>query len=163
MGKSIRVVWSGAKYSDRGRKARLTCKIRLEDACIAHFEKINACNDEKLFEQRSDTEILWDFIPTGNFVGFDFRLDDTSTGRLLLETNFVNFSLLLKDAGLEEIVFEAGGFERRLRVLRMPQTNHLSEIRDTMLGPLKPRGIIRSGCGSPRTMAIRSGTTQPLL
>ena len=140
LGNRIRVIWSGAKYRGRGRKTRWTGKMRLEGANIVRFEKINAWNQEKLFEQRSDTEIVWDSITTGNFVGFDIWLDDASNGRLVLETNYMNTSLHFEEIGLDDNVFEAGGLDRRMRVFRMPQTNHVSEIRDTVPVALKPRG-----------------------
>lgn len=140
LGNHIRVIWSGAKYRGRGRKTRWTGKMRLEGARIARFEKINAWNPEKLFEQRSDNEIVWDSITTGNFVGFDIWLDDASNGQLVLETNYVNATLSLDEIGLEDTVFEVGGLERRLRLYRMPQTNNVFEIRNTVPVELKPKG-----------------------
>ena len=140
LGNRIRVVWSGAKYRGRGRKTRWVGKMLLEGARITRFEKINAWNLEKQFEQRSNTEIVWDSITTGNFVGFDIWLDDASKGRLVLETNHVNATLPLEEIGLEDTLFDAGGLERRLRVYRMPQTNRVFEIRDTVPVVLKPRG-----------------------
>jgi hypothetical protein len=140
LGNRFRIVWSGAKYRGRGRKVRWTGKMRLENACIIRFEKINAWNPEKLFEQRSDKEIVWDSNTTGNFVGFDIWLDDPSNGQLVLETNYVSTTLSLDEIALEDTIFEADGLERRLRVYRMPQTNNVFEIQDTVPVPLKPRG-----------------------
>ena len=95
---------------------------------------------EKQFEQRGDTEIVWDSITTGNFVGFDIWLDDASKGRLVLETNYVNATLPLEEVGLEDTIFDAGGLERRLRVYRMPQDNRVFQIRETVPVVLEPKG-----------------------
>lgn len=140
LGNRIRIVWSGAKYRGRGRKVRWKGSMRLEDAHIIHFEKINAWNPEKLFEQRSNTEIVWDSIISGNFVGFDIWLNDGGSGRVVLESNYVNSSLPLEEIGLEDHVFDAGGLDRKLKIFRMPDTNQVFEIQETVPMPLEPEG-----------------------
>jgi len=114
--------------------------MRLKNARIIRFERINAWNPEKLFEQRSDKEVVWDSITTGNFVGFDIWLDNASNGQMVLETNYVGTTLSLDEIGLKDTIFEADGLERRLRVYRMPQINNVFEIRDTVPVVLKPKG-----------------------
>ena len=114
--------------------------MRLEDAHIIRFEKINAWNPEKLFEQRSNTEIVWDSIISGNFVGFDIWLNDGGNGRVVLESNYMNSSLPLEEIGLEDHVFDAGGLDRKLKMFRMPDTNHVFEIQRTVPMPLEPEG-----------------------
>lgn len=141
LGNRFRIVWGGAKYRGRARKVRWTGKIRLENACIRRFEKINAWNPEKLFEQRSDKEIVWeDSITTGNFVGLDIWIDDPSNGELVLETNYVSTILSLDEIGLEDTILEADGLERRIRIFRMPEYSEVFEIRDTVQVVLKARG-----------------------
>ena len=140
LGNRFRIVWGGAKYRGRGRKVRWTGKMRLKNARIIRFERINAWNPEKLFEQRSDKEVVWDSITTGNFVGFDIWLDNVSNGQMVLETNYVGTTLSLDEIGLKDTIFEADGLERRLRVYRMPQINNVFEIRDTVPVVLKPKG-----------------------
>ena len=140
LGNRIRVVWSGAKYRGRGRKTRWLGKMFLEGARIIRFVKINAWNLEKNFKQLSDTEIVWDSITTGNFVGFDIWIDDASKGRIVLETNHLNATLPLEDIGFEDTIFNAGGLDRRLRLYRLPQTNHVFEFQDSIPVVLKPKG-----------------------
>jgi hypothetical protein len=140
IGNRIRVVWSGAKYRGRGRESRWTGQMTLKGARITRFEKINVWNPERLFEQRGDFEIVWDTITTGNFVGFDIWLDDVGEGQLVLKTNRVKANLALGKVGLEDIVFEAGGLDRKLRIFRLPETNRTFQLRDTVQLPLKPKG-----------------------
>jgi len=140
LGNRIRVIWSGAKNRGRGRKTKWIGKMLLKGARITRFEKINVWNPEQLFEQRSNSEIVWNSITTGNFTGFDIWLDDANNGQLVLETNFVTATLALEEIGLEDHVFQAGGLERKLKVFRMPQTNRVYELRDTVTVPLKPKG-----------------------
>ena len=69
LGNRIRVLWSGAEY--RGRDTNWKGKVSFGGASIRRFEKINAWNHERLFEQQSDDTIIFDAITTGNFGGFD--------------------------------------------------------------------------------------------
>ena len=93
-----------------------------------------------IYSPSSNSEIVWNSITTGNFTGFDIWLDDANNGQLVLETNFVTATLALEEIGLEDHVFQAGGLERKLKVFRMPQTNRVYELRDTVTVPLKPKG-----------------------
>jgi hypothetical protein len=140
LGNRIRVVWSGAKYRGRGRQTRWSGKLAVEGARISGFNKINLWNQEQLFEQRGSREIVWDTFTTGNFVGFDLWLDDASSGRMILDTNDVTETLDLENIGLEDIVFQRGGLERKLRVFRMPEKNRIYELQDSINVHLRPRG-----------------------
>ena len=140
LGNRIRVVWSGATYRGRGRQTRWRGKLSVKGSHIVRFQKFNLWNQEHLLQQCSDTEIEWDSVTTGNFIGFDIWLDESSNGQLVLDTNDIKTNLALNDIDFEDIVFETGGLDRKLRIFRMPQTNNIFEMKDSITVPLKPTG-----------------------
>jgi hypothetical protein len=140
LGNRIRVVWSGAKYRGRSRQTRWSGKLSVKGSHIVRFQKFNLWNQEHLLQQCSDTEIEWDSVTTGNFIGFDIWLDETSNGHLVLDTNDVKTNLAFNDIDFEDIIFETGGLDRKLRIFRMPQTNNIFEMKDSITVPLKPTG-----------------------
>jgi len=140
LGNRIRIVWSGAKYRGRGRQIRWTGTLTTEGTHISGFETINLWNQEQLLEQRSDSQIVWDTVTTGNFVGFDIWLDDANNGRIILDTNDVTETLDCRNIGMEDMVFQRGALEKKIRVFRMPAINPVYELQDNIQVPLKPRG-----------------------
>ena len=134
LGNRIRVLWSGAEY--RGRDTNWKGKVSFGGASIRRFEKINAWNHERLFEQQSDDTIIFDAITTGNFGGFDAWLDDNQAGEMSVATNLAAMTVPLAEVGLEDIVAEAGGLERRIRAFRLPEENNCLEIEADVEIPL---------------------------
>ena len=140
LGHRIRVVWSGANYRGRGRKTRWQGSAKLINARILRMEKINAWNPELLFEQRGPDCVLWDTITTGNFGGFDIWVDEQDGAGLQIETNLVSADVELDRIGLEDVVFDAGGLKRCIRVFRLPEVNSTLELNAKLTMPLKETG-----------------------
>ena len=140
LGQRIRVVWGGAEYRGRGRDTHWRGEARFTGARIARMAKINAWNHEKLLELRGGDTVAWEAITTGNFGGFDAWLEPGAAGRLEIETNLVSGAAALADIGLDDIVYEAGGLERRIVMFRLPEDNRCLELNETVTLPLKPRG-----------------------
>jgi hypothetical protein len=69
-------------------------------------------------------------VTTGNFGGLDLWLENADSGTLEVETRHVNRAIPIREIGLEDLVSEAGGLERRMRFYRMPET--LCENRITL-------------------------------
>ncbi len=125
LGQRIRVIWSGAEYRGRGRDTRWQGRADFSSAAIRKMQKINLWNPERLFEQRGSSQVVWDTITTGNFMGFDAWLDPDGAGRapdgtLGITTNLGSITVAVGDLGLDDVVMEAGGLDRRLRIFRMP-------------------------------------------
>lgn len=121
LGRRVRVLWSGAEYRGRGRNTTWRGRARVSGAQIERFETINLWNPERLFEQRGSDTIVFDTVTTGNFMGFDIWLSQAQTGRLQIRTNHGDLDLDLADIGLSDTVLEAGGLDRKLKVLRLPE------------------------------------------
>ncbi len=121
LGRRVRVLWSGAEYRGRGRNTIWRGRARVSGAQIERFETINLWNPERLFEQRGSDTIVFDTITTGNFMGFDIWLSQAQSGRLQITTNHGDLDLDLADIGLSDTVLDAGGLDRKLKVLRLPE------------------------------------------
>ena len=62
-------------------------------------------------------------MTTGGHGGFYASLADSDKGRLTIDTNLVKAEIQISDIGFEDIVFDAGGLGRRIRVFRLPDQN----------------------------------------
>lgn len=140
LGSRIRVIWSGAEYRGRGRQTYWTGSAKFDGASIGRVAKINAWNPERLLAQNGPDTVEWDTLTTGNFGGFDAWLEAGADGRLVVTTNHGNLERPLADIGLEDVVMEAGGLERRIRVFRLPDDNPHRTMTERVTIPLKPAG-----------------------
>ncbi|HUS95637.1 MAG TPA: DUF3604 domain-containing protein [Hyphomicrobiaceae bacterium] len=120
VGNRIRLLWSGAEYRGRGRNTTWRGRAQFRDATIERFETINRWNPERLFEQRGSNSIVWDTITTGNFMGFDVWLRESGKSSVAVATNHGDLSVNLEDIGTSDVVLDAGGLARRLRLFRLP-------------------------------------------
>ncbi len=116
------MIWSGAEYRGRGRNTRWSGQARFDGADIQKFETINQWNPENLFEQRGSDSVIWKTITTGNFMGFYALLSSANETRLRIATNHGKLDLDLSEIGLEPIVLQAGGLERKPSVQRLPES-----------------------------------------
>lgn len=119
LGNRIRVIWQGAEYRGRGRQTRWEGTIRVNGPGIARIVKINAWNHERPFYLDGDT-VRFDAITTGNFGGCDLWLDGDRPGRLEIETGLASGVFDLDEIGLDDVVLDAGGLDRKLRIFRLP-------------------------------------------
>ena len=140
LGSRIRVVWSGAEYRGRGRQTSWIGRARFAGATIERMARINAWNPERLLEQRGSDTVEWNALTTGNFGGFDAWLEDGADGVLDLTCNHGALNRPLGEIGLDDVVMEAGGLERRIRVSRLPDVNPHREMTRRVSIPLKPEG-----------------------
>ena len=140
LGDRIRLVWSGAEYRGRGRDTNWKGRARFDGATVRSLAKINAWNPERLLERQAPDTVVWDAITTGNFGGFDAWLDIDRPGDLEIVTNLGQMRIPISEIGLEDVVMEAGGLERRLSVFRLPEDNPHREMTAEVEVPLRPDG-----------------------
>ncbi|MFP6697298.1 MAG: DUF3604 domain-containing protein [Alphaproteobacteria bacterium] len=136
LGSRVRVLWSGAEYRGRGRDTNWKGKVSFGGASIRRFEKINAWNHDRPFEQQGADSIVFDAITTGNFGGFDAWLDEGQGGDLSITTNLGGMNLPLNEVGFDDAVMEAGGLERRITAFRLPEKNACREITAEIEAPI---------------------------
>ncbi|NQV98427.1 MAG: DUF3604 domain-containing protein [Rhodospirillales bacterium] len=123
LGSRIRVLWEGSEYRGRGRETVWDGFAELTGNRFEKLAPINRYNIDKRFDQIADNRVEWTALSTGGFGGFDAWLGDPTAGTLKIDTALVRQEINIKDIGLDDLVFENGGIERRIRVFRLPDEN----------------------------------------
>jgi hypothetical protein len=128
LGRRIRVVWEGSEYRGRGRETLWKGSVGIAGNRFGPTAAINRWNVDKPFLALPD-RVSFEAVTTGGFGGFDTLLDEPAAGTLDIATNLVTARIPVAGIGLEDIVFEAGGLGRRLRVFRLPDANPHRSLR----------------------------------
>ncbi|MCB1463643.1 MAG: DUF3604 domain-containing protein [Nitratireductor sp.] len=126
MGRTIRVVWQGAEYRGRFRAVTWDGKAALTGNRIESFQAINFLNPDKRVAKTSDGGLEWRSVTTGNLSGLQLVLAEPDSGKLRLTTAAADLEVDIRDIGYEELAVEAGGLEKRLSVMRLP--DHLDRL-----------------------------------
>ena len=129
LGRRIRVIWEGSEYRGRGRQTIWDGSATLEGNSFERLAPINHYNLDKRFEQTAPGTVIWAALTTGGFGGFDAWLADARAGTLSIDTALVKAAIPIVDIGCDDIVHDAGGIERRIRVFRMPDENPNTAVR----------------------------------
>jgi Protein of unknown function (DUF3604) len=138
LGRRIRVVWEGSEYRGRGRETVWDGNATLDGNDFERVSAINRYNLDKRFEQTASGRLEWTALTTGGFGGFDAWLAEPRAGSLRIETALVQTEIPVDEIGLEDLVFEASGLARRIRVFRLPDENphrHVTLERCIALAP----------------------------
>lgn len=122
LGRRIRVVWEGSEYRGRGRETHWDGHAEISGNTFEQVSPINRYNVDKKFGV-SDQRIEWGAITTGGFGGFDAILSDANAGTIKIETDLIKQEISVADIGMEDLVFENGGINRRIRLFRLPDEN----------------------------------------
>ncbi len=123
LGRRIRVIWEGSEYRGRGRETVWDGHAELDGNSFQQSTPINRYNKDKRFDQVAPERVQWTALTTGGFGGFDAVLEDRDSGVLKIHTPLVKEEIPIKDIGLNDLVFDAGGIRRRIRVFRLPDEN----------------------------------------
>ena len=130
LGRRIRVLWQGSEYRGRGRQTVWDGHATIEGNRIERIAAINFYNLDKRCELAADgRRVDWQALTTGGFGGFDAWLAEPSAGRLSIRTALVECDIDLADVGIDDLCFDAGGMERRIRVFRLPDRNPHTRLR----------------------------------
>ena len=129
LGRRIRVIWEGSEYRGRGRETRWDGFAELTANGFESVTPINRYNLDRQFEQTAAGRLEWSAITTGGFGGFEAILQDPAAGKLRIDTDLVKQEVNVADIGRDEMIFENGGIERRIRVFRLPDNNPYNALR----------------------------------
>ena len=123
LGSRIRIIWEGSEYRGRGRETYWDGSAKLSGNSFVSATPINHYNISKSFEQTAPEKLEWQSITTGGFGGFEAILENSDKGILKIDTNLIKEEISISEIGLEDIVFQNGGINRRIRVFRLPDEN----------------------------------------
>ncbi|MDP1748960.1 MAG: DUF3604 domain-containing protein [Reyranella sp.] len=140
LGRRIRVIWEGSEYRGRGRQTVWDGGCTLEGNSFARFAPINMWNLDRKIEQTGPGTLSWTALTTGGFGGFDAWLADPVAGVLKIDTALVKAEIAVADIGRDDLVFDAGGIKRRIRVFRLPDENPHREVKLSRHIALKAAG-----------------------
>ena len=140
LGRRIRVIWEGSEYRGRGRQTIWDGGCTLDGNSFERFAPINMWNLDRKIEQTGPGALSWTALTTGGFGGFDAWLTDPRAGTLRIDTPLVKCEIAVADIGREDMVFDAGGIRRRIRVFRLPDENPYREVKLSRRIALRPAG-----------------------
>ena len=126
IGNRVRVTWQGAEYRGRGRQTYWAGDISVNGAVIDRMERFNHWNHDRVFEQSSDTTVAFDIVTTGNYVGCDLWLSDQGSS-IQVDTDLASLDTQVAGIPFNGLRVDAGGLERNISVLRLP--DHLTQCR----------------------------------
>jgi Protein of unknown function (DUF3604) len=148
LGRRIRVVWSGAEYRGRGNRTRWRGRARFTDCQIRSMTEINNWNSERRFQVSGGHTIVFESQTAGNFSGFDVNIDGIASGSMHIETDLVSGVIDLGKLGMDEVVMNAGGLDRQVRISRLPATTAWPSTPGFRYR-WHPKATTRCGSGSP--------------
>ncbi|KON30064.1 hypothetical protein AC480_01900 [miscellaneous Crenarchaeota group archaeon SMTZ1-55] len=119
----IRVVWEGAERRGRSREATWNGSAEVNGNRFEVVRPINFWHPHRPLRQESPHRLSWNSITTGGFSGFDAWLTAAHDGVLTIKTPLIQRQVEISAIGYEDLVFEAGGLSRRLRLSRLPARN----------------------------------------
>ncbi len=140
LGRRIRVIWEGSEYRGRGRQTIWDGGCTLDGNRFERIAPINLWNLDKKLEQTGPNSLAWTALTTGGFGGFDAWLSEQFAGTLRIDTALVKCEILVAEIGRNELVFDAGGIKRRIRVFRLPDDNPHRTLHLSRRIPLRAQG-----------------------
>ncbi|MEA2851563.1 MAG: hypothetical protein QOE02_1582, partial [Rhodospirillaceae bacterium] len=140
LGRRIRVIWEGSEYRGRGRQTIWDGGCTLDGNSFERIAPINMWNLDKKIEQTGPGTLAWTALTTGGFGGFDAWLADPRSGRLRIDTALVKCDIAVADIGRDDLVFDAGGIKRRIRIFRLPEENTHRRVKLSRRIALKDKG-----------------------
>lgn len=123
LGRRIRFLWEGAEYRGRGRQCVWDGEARLSGNRFTAMHAINRWNLDKRCDLVGDDAVIWTAVTTGGFGGFEAMLQDPAAGSIGFTTRHVSGTQDLAALGLDDVIFDAGGLGRRIRIHRLPDAN----------------------------------------
>jgi hypothetical protein len=128
----VRVLWEGAEYRGRGRQTIWDGSAELVGNRMTQSRAVNFLNADNPLVQESVTRLSWRSVTTGNMAGFDVFLEDAEAGELRISTGPASTSVAISEIGLQDIVVEAGGLGRRIRIFRLPEPGGTTAVKGSL-------------------------------
>ena len=143
LGRRIRVMYEGAEYRGRSRTTVWDGELSVDGNTIEAAEMLCNWNLDRGIKETTASTLTWRAVTTGNLGGLDLVLGDGDGGRLSLRTKNVSADIEIKDIGFEDMVFEGGGLDRRIRIYRLPERMSETRLVHRMALPVAATGDTR--------------------
>jgi hypothetical protein len=137
LGSRVRLVYEGAECRGRARTTTWDGTLSLEGNSILRASVINNWNLDRGIVQQAPQMLAWKAVTTGNYGAIDLWLSVPGEGRISFKTVPVSGQTSVAGLGLEPCNFPAGGLDRVVRLLRLPDT--MKERRVTLMRRIKVR------------------------
>ena len=143
LGARVRLIYEGAEVRGRARTTNWDGSLTILGNRIVRTGVINHWNLDRGIQSQDETSVTWKAVTTGNYGAIDLWLESGTEGSIVFRTAPVQGSAAIADLGREPLVFEAGGLERAIRLLRLPDA--MTERRMTLRRRIavRPRGDTR--------------------
>jgi hypothetical protein len=129
LGNRIRVYWEGAECRGRRRKSNWDGSAYMKQNHFLSFRPINFWNLEHDLIGEESQKLIWRSATAGGFSGFEIELANQSKGTIMLRSQSLDMDVPIGDIGLKDLIFEAGGLEKKVRIFRLPNRNQHLTIR----------------------------------
>ena len=137
LGTRARVVFQGAEYRGRGRQSYWQGEITVQGAEITRMARFNHWNLERPFGQQGASTVEVDVVTTGNLVGCDLWLSATDAD-IMVKTELCTTQTRLTDLPLAGLRVDAGGLDRNITLMRLPDVLTAEPLTLTVPAPLEP-------------------------
>lgn len=128
----IRILWEGSEYRGRGRQTIWDGSLTVQGNAIQRVVPINWWNLDKPLNLIDSNHLEWGYLTTGGFGGVEIWFEQTSGGTISLATDLIKKAIAIDDIGRDEMVFEAGGLSRRIKLFRLPEVNQTEAVSQTV-------------------------------
>ena len=136
LGSRVKILWQGAEYRGRGRNTRWSGSFYFHGGVVQQMTPVNRWNHDTQLELLNGREIRFQAVTSGNFGGLELVFDSLENIKAEVKTNLVTGIMALAELGLEDHTLEAGGLERKIRVIRLPDELTQCSLRRKVTVPL---------------------------
>ncbi|KAB2850882.1 MAG: DUF3604 domain-containing protein [Hyphomicrobiaceae bacterium] len=143
LGPRVRLLYSGAEYRGRARTTTWDGGLEVHGNAIRRASMINNWNLDRGIKEQTETTLNWKAVTTGNFGAIDLWLARGTEGSISFSTKPVSGSARIAGLGTDPLTFEAGGLERHVQLMRLPDTMTECRLDLTRKIPLRPKGDTR--------------------
>ncbi|MDH3742428.1 MAG: DUF3604 domain-containing protein, partial [Hyphomicrobiales bacterium] len=142
LGERVRATYSGAEYRGRSRTTNWDGDLKTEGAEIIRAEMFNNWNLDRGIQECSAQTLSWKAVTSGNYGGIDLWLAG-SGGRISVNTKHASVDVPMSDLGVEEMVVDAGGLDRKLTLQRLPTEPEARHVTHSVKCSVKSKGDTR--------------------
>ena len=118
-GNRIKILWGGAETRGRARMVRWDGNLSIQNNEILNVRAVNIWDADKSIRKQPD-RLQWQSITTGGDAGVILELDEPDKGVIKIETVQGDFEVDIASIGVEPVVRDYGGLNKRIAIYKLP-------------------------------------------